>query len=140
MGGTDTIPMWHGDTLYYLCDAGPEHRLNIWSCDAQGGNRRQITKFADFDIKWPSIGPDDGFVGEIVFQNGANLMVLNLATRETRTVTVKIPGARANCVHRQLTRAHLSMDGIFLHLENARLLQRVATFGLYPRKTESRAI
>ncbi len=52
--GTDTIPMGHGDTLYYLSDAGPEHRLNIWSCDAQGGNRRQITKFADFDIKWPS--------------------------------------------------------------------------------------
>jgi len=93
--GTDTIPMWHGDTLYYLCDAGPEHRLNIWACDAQGGNRRQITKFADFDVKWPSIGPDDGSVGEIVFQNGASLMVLNLATRETRTVNVKIPGARA---------------------------------------------
>ena len=93
--GTDTIPMWHGDTLYYLSDAGPEHRLNVWSCDAQGGNRRQITRFADFDIKWPSIGPDDGSVGEIVFQNGASLMVLNLATRETRTVTVKIPGARA---------------------------------------------
>ncbi|MDA0214904.1 MAG: PDZ domain-containing protein [Planctomycetota bacterium] len=92
--GTDTIPMWHGDTLYYLCDAGPEHRLNIWSCDAQGGNRRQITKFAAFDIKWPSIGPDDASKGEIVFQNGANLMVLNLATRESRTVEVKIPGAR----------------------------------------------
>ncbi len=93
--GTDTIPMWHGTTLYYLCDAGPEHRLNIWSCDHSGGNRRQVTKFADFDIKWPSMGPDDGSGGEIVFQYGADLMLLDLATRESRTVEVRIPGARA---------------------------------------------
>ena len=93
--GTDTIPMWHGDTLYYLSDAGPEHRLNIWSCEAQGGNRRQITRFAEFDVKWPSMGPDDGSAGEIVFQNGAQLMVLDLGTRESRSVEVKIPGARS---------------------------------------------
>ena len=93
--GTDTIPMWHGKTLYYLCDAGPEHRLNIWSCDPRGANRRQVTQFADFDIKWPSIGPDDGSAGEIVFQYGSNLMVLNLATREAHAVEVLMPGARA---------------------------------------------
>lgn len=93
--GTDTIPMWHGKTLYYLCDAGPEHRLNIWSCDPTGANRRQVTHFADFDIKWPSMGPDDGSAGEIVFQYGADLMVLNLATREARAVEVLMPGARA---------------------------------------------
>ncbi len=93
--GTDTIPMWHGDMLYYLSDAGPEHRLNIWSCDATGSRRSQITHFTDFDIKWPSMGPDDGSTGEIVFQNGSKLMVLNLGTRESRTVEVEIPGARA---------------------------------------------
>ncbi|MSR44972.1 MAG: peptidase S41 [Phycisphaerales bacterium] len=93
--GTDTIPMWHGGMLYYLCDAGDEHRLNIWSCDAKGGDRRQITRFVDFDVKWPSMGPDDGSSGEIVFQNGADLMVVDLATRLTRVVEVKMPGARA---------------------------------------------
>lgn len=93
--GTDTIPMWHGSTLYYLSDDGPEHRLNIWSCDAQGGKRRQITHFDEFDIKWPSMGPDDGSPGEIVFQNGSSLWVLNLANNESRKVDVKIPGARS---------------------------------------------
>ena len=29
--GTDTLPMWHGTDVYYLSDAGPRHRLNIWS-------------------------------------------------------------------------------------------------------------
>jgi len=93
--GTDTIPMWHGETLYYLSDAGPGHRLNIWSCDAQGGNRRQVTQFTEFDVKWPSVGPDDGSTGEIVFQNGSHLMVLDLATKKSRAVEVRIPGARA---------------------------------------------
>ncbi|MSQ90261.1 MAG: peptidase S41 [Phycisphaerales bacterium] len=93
--GTDTIPMWHGSTLYYLCDAGQEHRLNIWSCDARGGNRKQLTRFANFDIKWPSMGPDNGSAGEIVFQHGAQLMVLDLVTGATRTVEVRMPGARA---------------------------------------------
>ena len=93
--GTDTIPMWHASTLYYLSDAGPEHRLNIWSCDATGGNRRQVTQLAEFDIKWPSMGPDDGSAGEIVFQYGSTLMVLNLGTRQARAVDVRMPGARA---------------------------------------------
>ncbi len=93
--GTDTIPMWHGATLYYLCDAGPEHRLNIWSCDAQGNDRRQITRFEEFDVKWPSVGPDDGTTGEIVFQNGSDLWVLDLGTHATTRVDVQVPGARA---------------------------------------------
>ncbi|NBX37458.1 MAG: hypothetical protein EBR10_09605 [Planctomycetes bacterium] len=93
--GTDTLPMWHGSTLYYLSDAGPEHRLNIWSCDARGGNRRQITNFSDFDVKWPSVGPDDGSGGEIVFQQGSDLQVLDLASRKVRVVPVQVPGARA---------------------------------------------
>ncbi|MSR28949.1 MAG: peptidase S41 [Phycisphaerales bacterium] len=93
--GTDTIPMWHGATLYYLCDAGPEHRLNIWSSDAHGNGRRQITRFEQFDVKWPSIGPDDGTAGEIVFQCGPDLWVLDLATHAATRVDVNIPGARA---------------------------------------------
>ncbi len=92
--GTDTIPMWHGSTLYYLSDAGQEHRLNIWSCDAQGNNRRQITRYEDFDVKWPAVGPDDSTPGEIVFQNGSDLWVLDLATHAAQRVEVQIPGAR----------------------------------------------
>ena len=33
--GTDSFPMWHGDTLYYLSDAGDEHRLNLWRYDVE---------------------------------------------------------------------------------------------------------
>lgn len=92
--GTDTIPMWHGDTVYYLSDGGPEHRLNIWSYNARTGQRRQITTFSDYDVKFPSIGPGPNGRGEIIFQLGPTLTVLDLRNNSTRTVEVRIPGAR----------------------------------------------
>lgn len=92
--GLDSLPMWHGDDLYYLSDEGPSHRLNIWHYDTATGAREQVTKFEDFDVKWPAIGPDDGGPGEIVFQLGHKLMLLDLSTRQSREVPVQIPGNR----------------------------------------------
>src|SRR5262249_33096056 len=46
--GTDTLPMWHGDAVYYLSDDGPAHRLNVWAYDVKSAKRRQITKFSDY--------------------------------------------------------------------------------------------
>ncbi len=92
--GTDTLPMWQGEAVYYLSDAGPAHRLNIWRFDTESGERRQITRFTDYDVKWPSIGPGPGGGGEIVFQHGAELHLLDLASEQSRVVTVTIPGDR----------------------------------------------
>lgn len=91
--GTDTAPMWVGSKVYYLSDQGPEHRLNIWSFDPTTGARSQVTRFADFDVKWPSAGPG-GTGGEIVFQQGSALRVLDVASGATREVKVTVPGAR----------------------------------------------
>lgn len=92
--GTDTLPMWHGQTVYYLSDAGAEHRLNIWAYDTTTGARRQVTSFADFDVKWPAIGPGHNGQGEIVFQYASSLRLLDLASGEVREVQVTIPGDR----------------------------------------------
>lgn len=92
--GTDTQPMWHGETVYYLSDAGPSHRLNIWSYDTEAGTRRQVTEFREFDVKWPSVGPGPDGRGEIVFQNGSELYLLGLATRKATAVKIQIPGDR----------------------------------------------
>ena len=92
--GTDTLPMWHGNTVYYLSDAGPNHRLNIWSYDVGTERRKQVTRFADYDVKWPSMGPGDQGRGEVVFQNGSDLYLLDLATEAARTLSVTIPGDR----------------------------------------------
>jgi tricorn protease len=92
--GTDTLPMWHNDTVYYLSDNGEEHRLNIWAYNIKSGEHRQITKFADFDIKWPSMGPGPDGNGEIVFQCGSHLYLLDIATSNAKTVDISIPGDR----------------------------------------------
>jgi tricorn protease-like protein len=78
--GTDTMPMWHGDQLFYLSDAGPEHRLNLWKYDVATGDTTQVTEFSEYDVKWPSIGPDDGRAARIVFQMGSDLHVYDDAT------------------------------------------------------------
>ncbi len=93
--GTDTLPMWHGKKLYYLSDQGSSHRLNVWCYDTETGARDQITQVDDYDVKWPSIGPGPSGGGEIIFQYGPTLASVDLTSRETRTITVTIPGARA---------------------------------------------
>ena len=92
--GTDSQPMWQGQTLYYMSDAGPEHRLNIWSYDTVSGKRRQITHLRDYDVKWPAIGPGPTGQGEIVFQNGPELHLLDLQTERSQAVEILIPGDR----------------------------------------------
>lgn len=94
--GVDTIPMWipggDGKVLYYHSDNGPEHRMNIWAYDVASGQHEQITTYKDDDIKWPSIGPGSDGKGEIVFQLGSKLMLLNLGTRQAAEVHITIPG------------------------------------------------
>jgi tricorn protease len=92
--GTDTLPMWRGARFYYLSDNGPEHRLNIWCCDTRTGKRQQVTKYADWDVKWPSMGPGPKGEGEIVYQYGSGLYLLDLATGKASVIRVRIPGDR----------------------------------------------
>lgn len=115
--GADTRPMWHGDRLYYVSDAGSSHRLNIWVYDMDTGRKRQVTKHSDYDVKWASIGPGDGGQGEIVYQYGNELRLLNLETENSRKVTVEIPGDHSKVrprrfdVTEQLRSAALSATG-----------------------------
>ncbi len=92
--GTDSQPMWHGGRLWYMSDAGPAHRLNLWVFDPASGAHEQVTFATADDVKWPAIGPGPDGGGEIVFQQGASLRVLDLRSRKTRDVEVRVPGAR----------------------------------------------
>ncbi len=84
--GTDAVPMWHGDTIYFLSDRGAGQKLNIWAYSLPAKRFRQVTDFAQYDVKWPSLGPD-----AIVFQNGGQLYLLDLATEESEAIQVKVP-------------------------------------------------
>jgi len=121
--GTDTLPMWApGDStvVFYLSDQGAEHRLNIWSFNVATGDKRQVTSFADDDVRWPSIGPvagggagaaGGGGGGSIIFQLGSKLMVLDLASSQSTQVKVTIPGDRPKIKSRSANPASLTSNG-----------------------------
>jgi tricorn protease-like protein/C-terminal processing protease CtpA/Prc len=115
--GTDGVPMWHGETIYYLSDAGPNHRLNIWAYHTGAGGHEPITDFNEYDVKWPAIGPGPNGQGEIVFQNGSDLYLLDLATRKARAVEIIIPGDRPKIrpqtidVHNRIHNTGISSTG-----------------------------
>jgi tricorn protease len=81
----DEMPMWAGDTLYFLSDRGPHQRLNIWAHNRETGEKRQVTEFADFDVYYPAIGPSD-----LVFQAGGELYRMDLETEALETVDVSV--------------------------------------------------
>jgi tricorn protease len=87
--GTDTYPMWHGDTIYFGSDRGPEHRINLYSYSLKTKEVRQLTDFKDYDVEWPSLGPD-----AIVFSNGGYLYTFDLKSQKARKLTVYLPGDR----------------------------------------------
>jgi tricorn protease len=86
---SDTFPMWHGDTISFDSDRGPEHRLNLYSYSLTSHEIRQLTHFTDFDVNWPSLGPD-----AIVFENGGYLYLFDLATQKEHKLTIYLPGER----------------------------------------------
>lgn len=103
--GNDTAPMWQGRKVYYVTDAGPEHRANIWVYDTANGSRKQVTRYADFDVKWPSHGPGPSGDGEIIFQHGSELCLLDIPTGKVQAVEVRIPGERPNLSPRSVDAA-----------------------------------
>ncbi len=109
--GTDTIPMWHKDKLYYLSDQGSEKRLNIWRYDPGKDEREQITHFGDDDVKFPSMGPADSGKGEIVFQLGPRIYLLNLGNGKTSPVNITVPGARESLRPRVVDASDLVQSG-----------------------------
>ncbi|HTP12133.1 MAG TPA: PDZ domain-containing protein [Bacteroidota bacterium] len=82
---SDEFPMWHNNTIYFLSDRGPEERSNIWSYNLDTKQTKQITKFTDYDIHFPSIGPSD-----IVFEEGGRLFLLSLSDEKYHEVNVKV--------------------------------------------------
>lgn len=109
--GTDTIPMWHGDKLYYLSDNTESGRLNLFVYDTVGGESSQVSNFTDNDVKFPAIGPGANGQGEIVFQLGSELMLINLGTGESNAVQVTVPGVRAALREQLVDASGYIMDG-----------------------------
>jgi tricorn protease len=64
---SDHQPMWVGDTIYFASDRALG-TLNLYSVSPQGGEATAITQYEDYDVMWPSAGPDS-----IVFEKGGSI-------------------------------------------------------------------
>jgi len=82
---SDIIPMWSGNKIYFLSDRDENKRFNIYAYDLGSKKVRQVTDFKDYDVKFPSLGPDS-----IVFENGGYLYKLDLATEKVSRIPVYI--------------------------------------------------
>ena len=79
------FPMWHGNSIFFLSDRGPELRANIWKYDVATKALSQVTKYTDYDVHFPSQGPED-----IVYEAGGKLYILPFATLQPKAVPVNL--------------------------------------------------
>jgi len=86
----ESIPMWHGDTLYFLSDRDEHKKANLWAYDFKREKFRQVTVFKDYDVHFPSLGPAD-----IVFEYAGQLYLLDLATEKYAAVNISVVTDRA---------------------------------------------
>ena len=89
--GTDQIPTWFGDNIYFASDR--DLKLNIYQYNTKSKALKQLTKHTDFDCMWPS-----GANGQLVFENGGFLYKLNLETGKEEQVNVSIHFDNPNIV------------------------------------------
>jgi len=87
--GTDQIPHWHGNKIFYASDRSL--RLNMYSFDLKTRERSQLTFHEDFDVMWPS-----GTNNLLVYEAGGHLFKLNLDTRAKERVVVNIRFDQSN--------------------------------------------
>ncbi|HBH22061.1 MAG TPA: peptidase S41 [Cytophagales bacterium] len=81
----DEIPMWHGNSIYFLSDQGENLRANIWRYDVESGETEQLTFFKDFDVHFPAIGPE-----ELVFEAGGKIYLMDLENHEYNEVNITV--------------------------------------------------
>jgi tricorn protease len=90
---TDTFPMWHGNVIYFSSDRGPEHHLNLYSYDLGSKQVTQLTNFTDWDVMWPSLGPD-----AIVFENAGYLYTYDFQSKQPKKLSISLPSDRTQAM------------------------------------------
>jgi len=83
--GTDNMPMWDQTSGLIYFNSDRTGTLNLYSYNPDTKQTLQVTKFTEFDVRWPSMGP-----GSIVFENGGYLYVVDLPDGSPRKIDVQL--------------------------------------------------
>jgi len=110
------FPMWRGNSIYFLSDRGPEQHANIWKYEVATKALTQITKYNEFDVHFPSQGPED-----IVYEAGGKLYILPFATLQPKVVNVNLVTDKA-LLKPRLETAERNIQSIALSPDGNRVL------------------
>jgi tricorn protease len=137
--GKDAFPMWSSDgRIYFVTDRWG--RPNLASMLPDGRDVRRLTRFDDYDVRWPSMGD-----GRIVYQHKMDLWTYDLGTGRNEPVAVQLPSDRLQLRERfvdplpTLRSWSLSKDGARIALEarGDAFVARTRRKGLIRRITDS---
>lgn len=82
--GESHSPRWWNGRVYFVSDR--DGTMNIWSMDENGGDPRQHTKHAGWDVKAPALD-----AGHLVYEVGADLWFYDIASGAERLIPITIP-------------------------------------------------
>jgi tricorn protease len=81
--GMDLFPMWHGDSIYFISDR--DGLMNLYRYELGNKQTTKLTNHKEYDIKWPSLGPD-----AIVYENGGLLYSFDLASGKAGNLSITV--------------------------------------------------
>ena len=81
--GESHHPMWHNNRIYFITDR--DGTMNIWSMSENGEDLQQHSKHSGFDVRYAT---HQG--GNIVYQLGADIWHLNIASGQTTKVNISL--------------------------------------------------
>src|ERR1022692_145121 len=82
-GAHQQFPMWHGNSIFFISDK--DGVMNLYRYDLANKRTTQLTTYKEYDIKWPSLGPD-----AIIYENGGLLFTYEISSGQTKQVPVMV--------------------------------------------------
>ncbi len=79
----DQFPMWSGNSIYFISDR--DGLMNLYRYDLAGKKTAKLTNYTEFDIKWPSLGPE-----AIVYENGGLLYAYDLQKNRAQNIPIYV--------------------------------------------------
>jgi tricorn protease len=81
----DTLPMWIGNTIYFLSDR--DHTMNLYSYRMDTKQVTQLTHHDDFDIMTASAGPD-----AVVYEQAGYIYLVDAKSGKAQKLNIEVTG------------------------------------------------
>ncbi|ANM28491.1 hypothetical protein ABI59_00885 [Acidobacteria bacterium Mor1] len=82
---TDNQPVWVGDMIYFTSDR--DRRLNLYAYDTRSKQTSKATTHEDFDVLWPSAGPD-----AVIYEAGGYLHRFDPGSGQSKQLSIRVTG------------------------------------------------